>query len=50
MMNNFQPKYIKMSLGYLSEKLEEVKKREEKKLHDNSKKLNLKGIIKDIFH
>ena len=49
-MNNFKPRYIKMSLGYLSEKIEEVKKREEEKLHDNSKKLNLKVLIKDIFH
>ena len=40
-----------MASGYLKEKLDEVKqKREEEKLHDNSKKLNFKGIIKDIFH
>jgi len=49
-MNNFRPKYIKMSLGYLSERVEEVKKKRVQQLHDNSKKLNLKGLIKDIFH
>lgn len=49
-MNNFAPKYIKMSLGYLAERVEEVKQKREEKLHDNSKKLNLKGLIKDIFN
>jgi len=49
-MNNFRPKYLKMSSGYLEERLEEVKQKRVEKLHDNSKKLNLKGLIKDIFH
>ena len=39
-----------MSANYLKERLEEVKVTKEEKLHDNSKKLDFKGIIKDIFH